>query len=185
MDPSNLYQAIASEPFYHRMTDNIFYKLLQAKMFTIADFIKGNYHIVFDEAISFLTPFGQLGFTRMSFGLTVTGDEFQHKLDAVFSNLDFCTCTANDMIIWREQPDSSGHYKCLTPSLQAARKHNLKLNISKLQYKTKHASFFRTSFTSHDHKLDNENIPSNSITKNCQRPPVFLGHVLSQTSRAW
>ena len=52
-------------------------------------------------------PFGRFGFTRMPFGLTLVGDAFQSKLDAVFSKIDFCISIANDMIIWGEQPDGS------------------------------------------------------------------------------
>ena len=55
-----------------------------------------------------------------------------------------------------EQPDSRLHDKYLTLFLQVIRKQNLKLNISKLQYKTKCASFFGTIFTSVGHKPEKE-----------------------------
>ena len=45
----------------------------------------------------------------MPFGLTVAGDAFQCKLVAVYSNLDFCTSIADDMILWGAQPDDSDH----------------------------------------------------------------------------
>ena len=50
----------------------------------------------------------------MLLGLNLVGDIFQQKLDAVFSNLDFYTGIADDMIVWGEQPDDSGHDKHLT-----------------------------------------------------------------------
>ena len=56
------------------------------------------------------------------FGLIVAGDAFQHKLDAIFSKIDFCTCVADNMIILGEQPDGSNHYKYLTEFLQFTRK---------------------------------------------------------------
>ena len=56
-------------------------------MFTFVDFSKGYCHIELDENISFLatfnTPFDRFKFTRMSLRLTVAGDTFQCKLDAV------------------------------------------------------------------------------------------------------
>ena len=80
-------------------------------MFTILDFSKGYYLIELDEASSFLIifnrQFGRFRFTGMPFGLTVVGDAFQHKIEAVFSSLDFCTGIADDVIIRGEQPDGS------------------------------------------------------------------------------
>ena len=82
----------------------------------------------------------------MQLGLTVTGDAFLHKLDAVFSNLDIYTGIAYDMIVWEEKPDGSDHDKHLTEFLQVTRKHHLKPNISKPQYKNKYASSFGDHF---------------------------------------
>ena len=83
----------------HGTPDGIFHKLSQPKMFITVVISKGYYHIELDEAISFLTmfntPFGRFRFTRMA----VAGDTFQHKLDAVFSNPDFCIGIAGDMVI--------------------------------------------------------------------------------------
>ena len=71
----------------------------------------------------------------MPFVLAVIGDAFQCKLDAIFSNIDFCNGIADDMITGEEQPDGSVHEKCLTEFLQVTRKHNLKLNTNKFQCK--------------------------------------------------
>ena len=73
-------------------------------------------------------------------------------LEAVFNNLDFCTSIANDFTIWGEQPYGSDHEKHHTDFFQFTRKHNLKLNMEKLQYKTKHTNFFGTTLASHSHK---------------------------------
>ena len=58
-------------------------------MVTIVNFSNGYYHTKLDDTIKsfniFNTPFCRFGFSRMPFGLTVAGDEFQCKLDAVFS----------------------------------------------------------------------------------------------------
>ena len=70
----------------------------------------------------------------------------------------FCKGITDYMIIWRGQPDSSDHEKHLTEFLHVTRKCNLKLKVSKPQYRTKHASFIETTFTSHGHKPENENV---------------------------
>ena len=95
-------QAIARESFYYRTADEVFHKLSQVKMYPIVDLSMGYYHKELDEARSFLTtfntPFSRFRFIRIPFGLSVA-DVFQCKLDAVFSNLDFCRGIADDMII--------------------------------------------------------------------------------------
>ena len=50
LDPFNLSQAIAREPFYCRMSDDIYLKLIISPLQTS----KGYYHIEFDEASLFL-----------------------------------------------------------------------------------------------------------------------------------
>ena len=93
----------------------------------------GYYHIKHDKTIYFLnqfnTPFGRFRCTRMPFGLPVAGDTFQHKLDMVICNLDFCKDIADDMIIWGEQPDGNDKKHLHTEFMQVTRKHTLKLNI--------------------------------------------------------
>ena len=87
-------------------------------MFTIVEFSKGYYQIEIYDASSFLTtfntPFGRYVITRMSFGLSVARDVFQHKLHTVFNNLNLCTGIADDMIIWGEEADGSDHNQYLT-----------------------------------------------------------------------
>ena len=60
------------------------------------------------------------------------------------------------MIIWGEQPDGSDHDEHLTEFLKVTRKYNLNLNKNRLQYKTKYANFFWTTFTPDSHKPKNE-----------------------------
>ena len=117
--------------------------------------------------------------------MTVPGDAFQHKLDAVFSKIDFSTVIADDMIIWGEQPDGSDHYKHITNFLQVTKNHNLKLNIVMLQDKTKHASFFGTTFTADGHKPEMKKLKplTKCHSKKCQRPPMFLGQSLKYYPR--
>ena len=83
---------------------------------------------------------------------------FSTKLDAILNNPDFCTGIAGDMIIRGEQPNGSDHNKHQAEFLQITRKHHLKLNTDVLQYKTKYASFFGTTFISDGHKPGNENV---------------------------
>ena len=128
----------------------------------IVDLRKGYSLIELDEGISFLntfiTPFSRFRFTRMPHELIVAEDKLQHKLDAIFSNLDFCTGFADNMITWGEQQDASDHDKCLIECSQVSRKYYLKLDKEKSQYKTKHAGLLANTFMSNSHKPENEKI---------------------------
>ena len=99
-------------------------------MFIIVKFSKSYYHIELEEASSFLsmfhTPFGRFRFIRISSGLTISGDAFPGNLNAVFSNLDFCTGITDDEIIRGEQPDGINHDKQLTEFLLVTKNTNSK-----------------------------------------------------------
>ena len=103
LDPSSLKWERNRKLFYYGISDDIFHKLPQARMFTIVDFSKGYYHIKHDKAVSFLTTFntllGRFRVTIIVFVLTEIGDTFQCKLDTIFNNLDFCMGIAVVMII--------------------------------------------------------------------------------------
>ena len=140
----------------------MFYKFSQAKMFTIIDFSKVYYHNQHDEGISlhisFNTQFGTFAFPRMLFWFTVPRDAFQHKLDAVFSNLDFWRGICEDTIILGDQSDGSDHDEHLTEIFQETRNHNLRLNMDKLEYQTRHAIFGGSRSHSDGQKPGNEKV---------------------------
>ena len=50
----------------------------------------------------------------MLFGLTVAGYAFQHKMDTIYNNMDFCLGVAYNMSILGEEDDGSDHDNHLT-----------------------------------------------------------------------
>ena len=68
--------------------------------------------------MTFNTPFGHFRFTHLPFRLTVSGDVFQHKLDAIYGDLPLTIGCADDMIVWGEKDDSSDHDEALDKFLQ-------------------------------------------------------------------
>ena len=74
--------------FCHGILDDIIHKLLQAKMFTIADFFRGYWHMEFDKTSYFSTTFymsfGRFKSAKIPFDLTLAYDAFQYKLDTIF-----------------------------------------------------------------------------------------------------
>ena len=108
-------------------------------MLTMTDFKKGFRQVELDEEFPYLmtfnTPFGHFRFTCLPFGLTVFGDLFQHRLDAIYGDLPLTICCADDVIIWGEKDDLSDHDAALDKFLQVTRQHGLCLGFDKIQCK--------------------------------------------------
>ena len=54
---------------------------------------------------------------RMSFGLNITCDAFQYKLDSIVNGLDLCTGIADDRRMLDGEVDGNDHDKHLTKFL--------------------------------------------------------------------
>ena len=87
LDPKDLNKAIERNQWYARTLDDILPELAQSKYFTIKDATSGFWHIPLDFRSSLLTtfniPWGQFRLLRMPFGLKVSGNVFQERLDRV------------------------------------------------------------------------------------------------------
>ena len=94
----------------------------------------------------------------MPCGMAVAGDAFQPRLNTIFNNLDSCTCIADGMIIWDEKADGGNNY--LTKFLQAKGQCNLKLDLGKLQFKTKQPLFlqYHTHIIYDDHEPEDDKV---------------------------
>ena len=160
LDLKNLNKAILHEPFFTCTLNDVYAKLSKAKTLTVINFKKGFWQVELDEESSYLmafnTPFGSFRFTCLPFGLTVSGDVFQHKLDAIYGDLSLTIGCADDMIIWGEKDDLSDHDAALDKFLQVTRQHRLCLGFDKIQYKREEISFYGDTYTDHGHKLANE-----------------------------
>ena len=88
----------------------------------------------------------------ISFGITVTGDVFQQKLDQCFGKIDQMIVIADDIMIVAEKQNHKDHDIALTTLLETARKCNVKLNYEKLQYKKTGVDFFAETYTTDGHK---------------------------------
>ena len=83
--------------------DEITAKLQGMTVFTIADFKKGYWVVVFYPDSRKLTcmalTFGRFQWTRLSMGTVVAQDIFQSKLDSIFIGIEGVTGIADDMVI--------------------------------------------------------------------------------------
>ena len=87
LDSRNLNKAIAREPNYYWIIDDIIPKLVGVKYITVMDMKSGYQQVPLDEKSSYITVFntswGHFPFTKVVFGMSVPGNVFQHKLDFV------------------------------------------------------------------------------------------------------
>ena len=151
LDPTNLNKAIVREPYHFRMPEDIACLLAEACVMTVCDCKKGYWHQKLDEASSYLTTFnmelGRYRYTVMPFGITVTGDVFQRKLDQYFGQIEQVIVIADDIMVVGNQPNHRDHDVALTNLLETARKSNIHLNYDKLAYKKTEVDFFGKTYT--------------------------------------
>ena len=83
---------------------------------------------------TFNTELGRYRYTVMPFGITVTGDVFQRKLDQCFGQIDQVIVIADDIMVVGNQANHRDHDIALTNLLEMARKTNICLNYDKLAY---------------------------------------------------
>ena len=103
LDPRDLNEILEREPYHTHYVDEITAKLKGMTVFTIADFKKGYWMVVFHSDSRKLTCmallFGRFQWTRLSMGTVVAQDIFQSKLDAIFIGIVGVTGIADDMVI--------------------------------------------------------------------------------------
>ena len=77
---------------------------------------------------TFNTQLGRFRYTVMPFGVTLTGDVFQCKLDQCFGKIKQVIVIADDIMIVGKKPNHNDHDQALTTLLETARRINVKLN---------------------------------------------------------
>ena len=103
LDPKDLNKAIKRNQWYARTLDDILPKLAQSKYFTVKDATSRFWHIPLDFRRSLLTTFntqwGKYRWLRMAFGLKVSRDVFQERLDRVIRLVPGVLGITEDIVI--------------------------------------------------------------------------------------
>ena len=101
LDPKDLNKAIKRNWWYARTLDDILPEL--AQLFIVKDATSVLWHIPLDFRSSFLTTFytlwGKYRWLRMPFGLKVSGDVFQERLDRVLRLVPGVLGITDDIVI--------------------------------------------------------------------------------------
>lgn len=149
LDPKDLNKNIKREHYYSRTIDEILPKLHGKKYFSVVDTKKGYWHVELDAESSLLctfnTPFGRYKFNRLPFGINVSQDVFQRRLDGIYEGIDNVCGIADDIIVCGDSPQE--HDAAMIKMLNASRKGNVSLNSEKLQFKQHEVNFYGNKIT--------------------------------------
>ena len=104
LDPKDLNKAIKREHHPILTLEEITPNLTGAKLFSTLDARNGYWNIKLDEESSYLTtfntPFGRFRFLRMPFGLRMSQDIFQFKIDETYRNCHGAIGIADDITVY-------------------------------------------------------------------------------------
>ena len=114
---------------------------------------------------TFNTPFGRYRLKRLPFGVVVSQDIFQRKLDDIYRNIPNVTGIADDIIIYGSTEEELG--QAFVNMLEATRANNVSLNSAKLQFKQPSVNFY-------GHTLTQEGIypAADKLRLSCPGPPT-------------
>ena len=160
LDAKDLNIAIERNQWYARTLDDILPELAQSKYFTVKDATSGFWHMPLDFGSSLLTTFntlwGKYRWLRMPFGLKVSGDVFQERLDRVLRLVPGVLGIMDDIVI--HGATESTQDGTVLVLCETARLNNLSLNSKKMQFKSTDCKFFRHRLTPDGMKVDPKKI---------------------------
>ena len=149
LDPKDLNKNICREHYYSRTIDEILPLLHGKRYFSVVDTAKGYCHVELNQESSLLctfnTPFGRYRLKRLPFGIVVSQDIFQPKLDDIYKNFPNVTEVADDIIVLGSTEEE--HDQEFVNMLQATWANNVSLNSTKLQFKQDSVDFFAHTLT--------------------------------------
>lgn len=151
-----------------------------AKLFSKLDAKAGYWSVHLDSESQLLTtfqsPYGRYCFQRLPFGLSVSQDIFQMKMDQILEQVDGAVGIADDVVVYSKTDDE--HDKILHRLMQVAAKNGLVFNSKKCDIKSKSISFFGMIYNENGVSPDPEklkdlqNMPYPTCKKELQE---FLG----------
>ena len=160
LDPKNLNQAVKRSHHHTPTLEEITHKFKGSTIFSKLDARHGYWSVVLDEESSYLTtfnsPFGRFRFTRLPFGLCVSQDIFQQKMDFILEKCPGTVGIADDIAV--HGPTEEEHDANLYNLMLVAREHGLVFNLDKCVIKERMITFFGMLFSAEGVHPDPEKI---------------------------
>lgn len=180
LDPKDLNTALKRPHYATRTLEEVTHHLAGATVFSKLDARSGYWSVHLDESSSFLTtfnsPFGRYRFLRLPFGLNLSQDVFQEKMDQILEKCPGTISIADDIGVFGNSKKQ--HDDNLRNLMEIAQKHGLVFNKSKCNINSDSLSFFGLHFSKDGVSPDADRIASirsMPSPKNPQALREFLG----------
>ena len=168
IDPQQLNKALKRELHPLPVMDDVLPELSRAKVFSRFDLRNGYWQCILDEESSklttFQTPFGRYRWLRLPFGLAISSEIFQKKLQFALDGLPGVICVADDVLVYGNGENVKDavldHDSKLKLLLDRCRMHGIKLNHEKVELRKSEITFLGHKVTSSGLKADPAKIES-------------------------
>lgn len=166
IDPQGLNSALSREHYTLPTLDDVLPKLQNARIFSKLDVKEAFWHVRLDEKSSelttMITPFGRYRWARLPFGLKVSSEIFQRKLNEALEGLEGTFTIADDIII-AGQGSNDGearhdNEKKLQRLYNRCEERNVVLNNDKKEIGLKEITFHGHTITTEGVKADPKKI---------------------------
>ena len=160
IDPRPLNKVLQRELYPLPTMEEVLPEMSTARVLSKVDLQSGYWHCELDHESSLLTtiitPFGRYRWNRLPFGMNVSAEIFQRKLNQTLEGLDGVVCVADDIVVFGR--DEEDHDKKLRLLLQRCRETGMKLNRNKCEFRLDEINFMGHRVTSEGLKPDERKI---------------------------
>ena len=182
LDPKDLNKSIKRCHHQPPTAEEITHKLAGAKFFSKMDAKNGYWSVKLDEESSLLTtfntPFGRYRYLRMPFGLVMSQDVFQQKMDQILESCEGVIGIADDVVIYGStEQEHDDHMHRL---MRVSASNGLVYNSAKCFVKEPRITFFGTIYDhegKHPDPAKVDAIHQMSAPNDKHQLQVFLGMV--------
>ena len=182
LDPTDLNHAIKRDHYPVPSLEDLTPQFSGSDTFSKLDAMNGYWHVKLDEESSYLTtfntPFGRYRYLRMPFGLNMSQDVFQRKIDEVYAPCVGALGIADDIAVHGKGGEN--HDLHLHAAMERSQKYNISLNYDKTLVKEKSIKFFGNVYSAAGVNPDPEKVSAIKAL----RPPeckeemrTFLGMI--------
>ena len=144
LDPKDLNKVIKRCHHKTPTLEEITHKFSGSRYYSELDAKNGYWSVVLDEESSRLTtfnsPFGRYCFRRMPFGLVMSQDVFQHRMDQILEKCPGTVSIADDIVVCGKT--EAEHDWNLHNLMEVAKRHGLVFNSEKCELKVPQIKFF-------------------------------------------
>ena len=182
LDPRDLNQAVKRQHYKLPTREEIMSQFAGATVFSKLDASQGFWQLKLDEPSSYLctfnAPFGRYRYRRLPFGISSAPEVYHKTIHDIVAHIPNVDTIADDIIVWGHT--NHEHDESLKGVLDAARKHNLRLNKEKCEFGVKQLMFIGDVISAEGVKPDMNKVSAiQNMPKPANKDEVrrFLGMV--------